>query len=68
MLNPIKKARIIKGLQQKQFADLLGVSPVAVSKWECGKAFPRVTRLKQIADVLDTSVENLLMENNGKGG
>lgn len=65
MLNPIKKARLLKGLRQDELAGLLGISVVSVSKWETGKTFPKVTRLKQIAEILDTTVESLLPD--GKG-
>ena len=60
MLNSIKKARLIKGIQQKELANLLGVSQVSVSNWENGKRFPDVKRLKQVAYVLDTTVEKLI--------
>ncbi len=60
--NPIKKARISKGFRQKELAERLGVSPVAVCRWEQGKAFPKVERLKTVAEVLDTTVEELLPE------
>jgi transcriptional regulator with XRE-family HTH domain len=60
MLTPIKKARLIKGIQQKELANAVGVSPVAVCKWETGKSTPNVKRLKKIAEVLDTTVESLI--------
>ena len=62
MLNPIKKARLLKGIQQKELAERLGVSQVSVCKWEQGKVFPNVKRLKTVAKVLDTTVEELLPE------
>ena len=60
MLTKIKKARLIKGIQQKELADMLGVSQVSVCKWEQGKAFPSVKRLKQVASLLDMTVEELI--------
>lgn len=68
MLTAIKKARLIKGIQQKELANMLGISSVAVSKWENGKGFPKSYRLKQIAEILDTSIESLLPDENLKGG
>ena len=62
MLNPIKKARILKGIQQKELAERLCVSQVTVCKWEQGKSFPNVKRLKAVAEALDTTVEELLPE------
>ena len=62
MLNGFKKARIIAGLTQSEVARQLGVSAVSVHKWECGKGLPRVKRIGAVADVLHTTVENLLDE------
>lgn len=62
MLNPIKKARLLKGIQQKELAERLGVSQVSVCKWEKGTVFPNVKRLKAVAKALDTTVEELLPE------
>ena len=62
MPNPIKEARISKGLRQKELAERLGVSSVAVCRWEQGKTFPNAKRLKTVAKVLDTTVEELLPE------
>ena len=67
MLNPIKKARLLKEMNQKELAERLGVSVVSVCKWEKGRVFPKITRLKQIADVLDTTVDNLLTDSDRKG-
>ena len=60
MLNGFKAARIIAGLTQAEVADKLGVSTVAVCHWESGKTFPRVNRIHEVADVLNTTVEQLL--------
>ena len=62
MLNQFKRARLLKGLQQKELAEELGVTQVTVSSWEHGKSFPSPGRLKQVADVLNTTVEELLKE------
>ena len=47
---------------QKELAEELGVTQVTVSSWEHGKSFPSPGRLKQVADVLNTTVEELLKE------
>ena len=60
MLNGFKKARLIAGCDQKQLAEKLGVSPVTICKWETGRAYPRASRLAEIASALDTTVEKLL--------
>jgi len=41
-------------------ADAIGVSPSAVSKWECGKSFPDIELLLELAKVLDMQVEELM--------
>lgn len=60
MLTEIKKARLIKGLQQQEVAELLGVSKVSVSKWENGKMLPKAKRLQEVADVYGVPVEVLI--------
>ena len=59
-LNPIKRARIVAGLRQVDLAKLMGVSTVAVSKWEKGITLPNVTRIKKLATVLNTTAEALI--------
>lgn len=44
----IKKIRLSKGLNQKEFAEVLGVSIVAVSQWETGTREPRPNNIKKI--------------------
>ena len=60
MLSPIKRARMIAGFTQCDLAKQLGVSPVAVSKWESGKAFPNVKRLRAISEILGIPVEEMI--------
>lgn len=52
--------RKIKGMTQKQLADLLNVSYQAVSRWEQGISLPSVDMMYHIAQVLDTTVDSLL--------
>lgn len=60
MLNSIKKARLIAGISQGELAKELNLSQGAVSLWEQGKTKPTVGRLKQLAAVLNTTVDKLL--------
>lgn len=62
MINNFKRARLIAGLTQTELAEKLGVSSVSVHKWEMGKCLPRVKRLQTVADVLHTTVAELLEE------
>lgn len=53
----IKQARLRKGLSQKNFGKLIGVSDRAVSKWETGLSKPSVENLFLISDVLNVPME-----------
>lgn len=45
----IIKKRKEKGLTQNELANYIGVSKVAVSKWEIGQSYPDITFLPQLA-------------------
>lgn len=61
-MNRFKSARMIEGLTQGELAKKLGVSCVSVSKWENGESLPNVKRLKDVAEVLHTTVGYLIGE------
>ena len=48
------------GLTQLQLSDKLNVSFQAVSKWENGTAFPNIEILKDLSQVLEVSVDEIL--------
>lgn len=48
------------GLTQKEFAQKLFVTDSAVSKWERGLAYPDITLLQSICQILDISEKELL--------
>lgn len=56
----ISEQRKIKGMTQKQLADLLNVSYQAVSRWELGISLPSVDMIYDIAVILETTVDFLL--------
>lgn len=56
----ISEQRKIKGMTQKQLADLLHVSYQAVSRWEQGVSMPSVDMIYDIAKTLETTVDFLL--------
>jgi len=58
--NFIAENRKKKDITQKEMADAIGVSPSAVSKWECGKSFPDIELLLELAKVFDMQVEELV--------
>ena len=49
------------GLTQEQLAESLGVTSQAVSKWERGETLPDVAILPDLAKVLETSIDNILL-------
>ena len=67
MLDLIKIGRQIallrkaKGLTGERLADILQISPQAISKWENGKCLPETMLLPQLAKALDSNIDTLLM-------
>ena len=64
--DPIKVGRHIhalrraRNLTQNQLGELLHISFQAVSKWERGETLPDVNLLPDLAEVLSTTVDNIL--------
>jgi len=56
----IRKARLAKGLTQKQLAEILNVTDATVNRYEKGIRKPDPEMLKAIADVLNVSIDYLL--------
>ena len=56
----IQSLRKSKGYTQNQLGDLVGVSFQAVSKWERGETLPDIATFVTLAEVLDTTIDNLL--------
>ena len=57
----IAENRRTKGFTQIEFAEKLGVSNKSVSRWETGKNLPDVSLFLPICDVLDISVNELII-------
>ncbi|MCC8101443.1 MAG: helix-turn-helix domain-containing protein [Clostridiales bacterium] len=55
----IKKARKTAGLTQKQLAAKLGTSQQNIAQYESGKRNPKQETLREIADILNVSIEDL---------
>lgn len=55
----IKEIREAAGLTRIQVADRLGVTVVAVRKWETGLAMPNAYKLPVLADLLGCSIDAL---------
>ena len=44
----LKALRINKGFDQKSAAEILGVTPETLGRWEAGKTFPNVLQITAI--------------------
>jgi len=56
----IKQLRLEKGWTQEVLAKLLGVSRLAVARWETGERRPRRKYIDRLAELFEVSVEELL--------
>jgi len=56
----LKALRRAKDLTQEQLAELCGVSPQAVSRWETGAACPDIALLPELAECFGVTVDELL--------
>ena len=50
-----------RGMTGEKFAELLDVSPQAVSKWETGKNLPETVLLPDISRILGVSIDSILI-------
>ena len=58
LLCDLRKAKV---MTQKEVADILGIVPKTVSKWETGHGFPDVSTLSALADILGVSEKTILL-------
>ena len=58
--NRIATLRKEKNMTQSELAEKLGVSPQAVSKWENDLAYPDITLLGSLAEILGCSIDSIL--------
>lgn len=56
----IRTARKAANMTQEELAAALGVRHPAISKWERGECFPALPTLVRLANVLGSSVDDLL--------
>jgi len=59
----LKKRRELKSLSQSKLAELIGVHPSIIGRYEREQAKPTIDVVKNIAKALDTTVGYLLGEN-----
>ena len=58
----LKRYREEKGITQQELAEILEVSDKSISKWELGNGYPSKRNMLKISEILDISVETLLIE------
>ena len=56
----LRKFRMLKGLTQEDVADMLGITPQSVSKWERGESCPDIALLPALANIYETSIDLLM--------
>lgn len=64
-MNFSEKLRLLrknKGITQEQLAEKLGVSRIAVAKWEAGQTYPDIMNLIGISDMMNVTVDYLVKE------
>ena len=61
--NLIISLRKKHNMTQKQLAEKLNVSDKAVSRWETGKNYPDIEILQKLAEIFDTTIDDLLKGN-----
>lgn len=58
--NNLYKARRKKGLSQETVAEILGVSRQTVSKWETDETLPNVFQAKEMAQLYEMNLDDLM--------
>ena len=56
----LRKYRMMRGMTQEDVAQMLGITPQSVSKWERAESYPDITFLPAIANLLETSIDLLI--------
>lgn len=58
----IKKLRADNNLTQEQLAEKIFVTRTAISKWETDRGYPSVDSLKELADIFQISIDELISD------
>lgn len=72
MFNMVKIGRNIarlrkeKGMTQMEMADRMGISYQAVSNWERGETMPDISKLPELADIFEVSIDQILDNQKGR--
>ncbi len=66
-MRSIRELREGRGWTQLELANKLGVTPATVYNWERGKYEPSASKLRQIAQAFDVSMDDIaLVQEQGK--
>ncbi len=58
----IAELRKSRGMKQDELAEMLGVTPQAVSKWENGASMPDIALLPKIAEIFGVTIDDLFRD------
>lgn len=59
-----RELRKASALSQEDISERLGITPQAVSKWECAQSYPDIELLAEIAGIFNVSIDRLLTGKN----
>ena len=57
--NRIKHLRSRKNISQNKLAAEIGITPQAVSRWECGITLPAPSKLPVLAEILGVTINDI---------
>jgi len=60
MVNAIRRMAAEKGISIRELEKQSGISPGAIYRWDVNR--PSIDNAKKVADVLDTSIDELMRE------
>jgi transcriptional regulator with XRE-family HTH domain len=58
--NNLKEARTKKGISQSQLAELMGIHPAHISRYERNQTLPSIDVVKKFADLLEVTTDMLV--------
>lgn len=58
----LQELRKGKGISQEGFAEIMGVSRQAISKWELNQSYPEMEKLIEVSDYFQVSLDYLVKE------
>jgi len=64
----LRKARVLKGLNQEELASLIGLKQASLSQFEKGDRIPTQKNLRKIAEALEIAIEELTGDDGGEVG